>query len=122
MISINDVDCERLVDVHNDCYPLTRCVKAKWNSMSEEERGHYVTTYKRQICLNAYKVLGDLYFTIKNDYDNDDLYERLWKDTTVYFVREFQKMLDEISKFPSATFLLPVDDIDPTIDLIKEEK
>lgn len=117
MISINDVDCKFLVDTNKGAYVLTRLIKAKWNSMTKEERSHYWTTKEYTIRLNASVLLCEVYDRIEDNYYDDELHERLWADTPVRLVRMLQLILDEISDFPSATVLKRDEKIDPTIDL-----
>lgn len=120
MININDVDCEYLYDDDYGLWLFTEYVKDKWNDMDQQERCKYWTTKPNNIKLNAHAVLCDLYDTIENDYDIEDLRERLWEDTTKDFVMRFQSMLDEICAFPSSAFFAQDEKIDPTIDLEEE--
>lgn len=117
MISINDVECKALVDTNKGSYVLTRLIKAKWNSMTQEERSHYWTANEYIIRLNASALLCELYDKIEDNYYDDELSKRLWADTPIRLVRMLQLILDEISDFPSATVLKRDEKIDPTIDL-----
>jgi hypothetical protein len=117
MISINDVECKALVDTNKGSYVLTRLIKAKWNSMTQEERSHYWTANEYIIHLNASALLCELYDKIEDNYYDDELYERLWADTPARFVQMLQLILDEISDFPSANVLKRDEQIDPRIDL-----
>lgn len=122
MISINDVECKTLVDTNKGSYVLTRLIKAKWNSMTQEERSHYWTANEYIIHLNASALLCELYDKIEDNYYDDELYERLWADTPARFVQMLQLILDEISDFPSANVLKRDEQIDPRIDLEEVEQ
>lgn len=115
MISINDVDCEYLWG--NNQIEFTEDVKKSWNSIDEQERSQYFTTETDRIRIYATHVLDDLFEQLENSYDVEDLYIELLNDTTIDFVKRFQKILDEICEFPSAEFFKAVEKIDPTIDL-----
>lgn len=117
MISINDVDCKWLVDTNEGSYVLMRLIRAKWNSMTKEERSHYWTANEYIIRLNSSALLSELYDKIEDNYYDDELSERLWADTPIRLVQMLQLILDEISTFPSATVLARDEQIDPTIDL-----
>lgn len=119
MISINDVDCEYLWNGNQ--IEFTEDVKKSWNSMDEQERSQYFTTEADRIRIYATHVLDDLFEQLENSYDVEDLYSALLNDTTIDFVKRFQKILDEISGFDSAEFFTAADEIDPTIDLEDEE-
>lgn len=121
MISINDVDCQFLIDSQHGLLELTRYVKADWNGMDKEDRDHFWTTEVGNITLSARSVLCDLYDKIENGYyydgDCGELYERLWVNTPYDFVKRFQDILDEITEFNGAIVLKRREQIDPTIDL-----
>lgn len=117
MISINDVDCKWLVDTNEGSYVLMRLIRAKWNSMTKEERSHYWTANEYIIRLNSSALLSELYDKIEDNYYDDELSERLWADTPIRLVQMLQLILDEISTFPSSTVLARDEQIDPTIDL-----
>lgn len=121
MISINDVDCKWLVDTNEGSYVLMRLIRAKWNSMTKEERSHYWTANEYIIRVNARALLRELYDRIEDNYYDDELSERLWADTPERFVQMLQLILDGISEFPSANVLKRDEQIDPTIDLEDEE-
>lgn len=120
MISINDVDCEFLWNGSNS--EFTEDVKKCWNSMSEQERSKYLTTYTDSITFSAKEVLRDLFEQSEEHYGIDDMYDGLCYDTTDEFLQRFQEILDEICKFPSAKFVRIADKIDPTIDLEEVEE
>lgn len=115
MISINDVDCEYLWNGNES--EFTEDVKKRWNSMNEEERSQYLTTYTDRIYLSANEVLSYLFEKLEDDYGIDGMYDGLCNDTTDDFINRFQAMLDEISEFESAEFLKTDDEIYITIDL-----
>lgn len=115
MISINDVDCEFLWNGNQ--VEFTEDVKKCWNSMNEEERSQYLTTYTESIEFSAKEVLRDLFEQSEEHYGIDDMYDGLCDDTTDEFLQRFQEILDEIRTFPSAKFVRIDDKIDPTIDL-----
>ena len=121
MININDVECQFLVDTNKGSYVLTRLIRAKWNSMTTEERSHYWTANEYIICLNARALLREVYDRIEDNYYDDELSERLWADTPERFVQMLQLILDGISEFPAANVLKRDEQIDPTIDLEDEE-
>ena len=120
MISINDVNCEYLWD-GNQC-EWTEDVKKRWNSMGEQERSQYLTTYNDSIEFSAKEVLRDLFEQSEENYGIDDMDYGLWNETTDEFLQRFQEILDEICEFPSAKFVRIADKIDPTIDLKEVEK
>lgn len=119
MISINDVDCEYLWNGNES--EFTEDVKERWNSMDEQERSKYLTTYTETVYISANEVLSTLFEQLEDNYGIDGMYDGLWNDTTDEFFNRFQEMLDEISEFESAEFLKTDDEIDPTIDLEDEE-
>lgn len=121
MININDVDCKFLVDTNKGSYVLTRLIRAKWNSMTNEERSHYWTTKQYTIRLNASALLCEVYDRIEDNYYDDALYERLWADTPARLVKMLQLILDEISTFPSAVVLKRDERIDPRKNVEDEE-
>ena len=115
MISINDVDCEYLWNGNES--EFTEDVKERWNSMNEQERSQYLTMDTDRIYFYANEVLSNLFEQSEEHYGVEDMYDRLWDDTTDEFLQRFQEMLDEISEFSSAKFFRTADEIDPTIDL-----
>lgn len=120
MSSINDVNCEYLWNGNeSEC---TEDVKERWNSMDEQERIKYLTTYFDRIEFYAREVLNDLFEQSEEYYGIDDMCDRLWNDTTEEFFNRLQEMLDEISGFYSAEFFTPADAIYSTIDLEEVEE
>ena len=121
MISINDVDCETLINDGSIFLEQTRFVKQDWNGMDEEERSGYWTTEAGHITLDAYIVLEDLCDKIEEDYyydaDVDDFSERLWDNLPDDFIKRFQELLDEFSELNESMVLKRGKQIDPTIDL-----
>lgn len=121
MISINDVNCETLINDNSIFLDKTRFVKQDWNDMDEEERSGYWTTEACNIQLNAYTVLEYLFDKIEEDYyyevEVDDFAEQLWDNIPDYFVKRFQELLDEFSDLNESMVLKRGEQIDPTIDL-----
>ena len=115
MISINDVNCKFLWNGNES--EFTEDVKKCWNSMSEQERSKYLTTYTDRIEFSADEVLNKLFEQSEENYGIDDMCDGLWIDTTDDFLKRFQEILDEICEFEAAEFVRLADKIDPTIDL-----
>lgn len=120
MISINDVDCEYLWNGNE--IEFTEDVKERWNSMDEQERSKYSTTYADRIEFSAKSVLNDLFEQSEEHYGIEGMCDNLWDDTTDEFVNRFQKILDEISEFYSAELFVEADEIYTTIDLEEVEE
>lgn len=91
-------------------------LKHEWNSLNEDERSGWRTLKERTIKLSAETVLDGIYEDMEQD-GYEDMFVHLWDGTSEKFKQRFQKILDEISNFPSAKVYDIDEPINPFVDL-----
>lgn len=96
-------------------------LKRDWNSLNEDERSGWRTLKERnKEKISAEIVLDWIYESIaENGYE--DMFNYLWDDTSKKFKQRLQKILDEISDFPSAMILDVDETINPYVDLEEDD-
>lgn len=117
MKTINEIKDDELVlneQTHSqiEAYDLKR----DWNSFNEDERSGWRTLKERRNKLSAETVLDWIYEYMEQD-GYEDMFVHLWDGTSENFKQRFQKILDEISDFPSAMILDVDETINPYVDL-----
>lgn len=117
MKTINEIQDDELVfDERNDSQIYACDLKREWNSLNEDERSGWRTLKERSIKLSAKSVLDWIYEYMEQD-GYEDMFVHLWDGTSEEFKQRFQKILDEISNFPSAMILDVDETINPYVDL-----
>ena len=112
MKTINELQDDELLFNEQTHSQIEACdLKHEWNSLNEDERSGWRTLKERAIKLSAGTVLDSIY---------EDMFVYLWDDTSEEFKQRFQKILDEISSFPSAKVYDIDEDINPYVDLEEE--
>lgn len=94
-------------------------LKGEWNSLNEDERIGWRTSKERTIKLSAETILDGIYEDMESN-GYEEMFVHLWNDTDEEFKQRFQKILDEISNFPSAKVYDIDEDINPFVDLEEE--
>lgn len=120
MKTINEIKDDDLVfneQTYSQIYASD--LKREWNSLNEDERSGWRTLKERAIKLSAESVLDWIYEYMEQD-EYEDMFVHLWDDTSEEFKQRFQKILDEISDFPSAKVYDIDEDINPFVDLEEE--
>ena len=118
MKTINEIKDDELVfneQTHSqiDAYDLKR----DWNSFNEDERSGWRTLKEREKAkISAESVLDWIYDSMDSE-GYEDMFVYLWDDTSKEFKQRLQKILDEISDFPSAMILDVDETINPFVDL-----
>ena len=120
MKTINEIQDDELLfneQTHSqiEAYDL----KHEWNSLNEDERSGWRTLKERKNKLSAESVLDWIYEYMEQD-GYEDMFVHLWDSTSEEFKQRFQKILDEISDFPSAKVCDIDEDINPFLDLEEE--
>ena len=117
MKTINEIQDDELVfDERNDSQIYACDLKRKWNSLNEEERSGWRTSKERTIKLSAETILDGIYEDMESN-GYEEMFVHLWDGTSEEFKQRFQKILDEISNFPSAKVYDIDEDINPFVDL-----
>lgn len=117
MKTINEIQDDELVfDERNDSQIYACDLKRKWNSLNEEERSGWRTSKERTIKLSAETILDGIYEDMESN-GYEEMFVHLWDGTSEEFKQRFQKILDEISNFPSAKVYDIDEDINPYVDL-----
>ena len=122
MKTINEIKDDDLVfneQTHSQMYACD--LKREWNSLNEDERSGWRTLKERAIKLSAESVLDWIYEYMEQD-GYEDMFVHLWDDTSEEFKQRFQKILDEISNFPSAVICDLDEPIDSFVDLEEDSK
>lgn len=120
MKTINEIqDDEYMFDERNDSQIYACDLKRKWNSLNEDERSGWRTSKERTIKLSAETILDGIYEDMEQD-GYEDMFVHLWDGTSEEFKQRFQKILDEISDFPSAKVYDIDEDINPFVDFEEE--
>ena len=117
MKTINEIKDDDLVfneQTHFQIYVSD--LKHEWNSLNENERSGWRTLKERRNKLSAETVLDWIYEYMEQD-GYEDMFVHLWDGTSEKFKQRFQKILDEISDFPSAMILDVDETINPYVDL-----
>jgi hypothetical protein len=118
MKTINEIQDHALVfDERNDSQIYASDLKNEWNSLNEDERSGWRTLKERVIKLSAETILDSIYDYMESSDGYEDMFIHLWDDTSEEFKQRFQKILDEISDFPSAKVYDIDEDINPFVDL-----
>lgn len=121
MKTINEIQDHALVfDERNDSQIYASDLKNEWNSLNEDERSGWRTLKERVIKLSAETILDSIYDYMESSDGYEDMFIHLWDDTSEEFKQRFQKILDEISDFPSAKVYDIDEDINPFVDLEEE--
>lgn len=117
MKTINEIkDDEWVFNEHTHSQIEASDLKGEWNSLNEDERSGWKTLKERTIKLSAGTVLDRIYEDMEQD-GYEDMFVHLWDGTSEEFKQRFQKILDEISNFPSAMILDVDETINPYVDL-----
>lgn len=117
MKTINEIkDDEWVFNEHTHSQIEVSDLKGEWNSLNEDERSGWRTLKERSIKLSAKSVLDWIYEYMEQD-GYEDMFVHLWDGTSEEFKQRFQKILDEISNFPSAMILDVDETINPYVDL-----
>lgn len=120
MKTINEIQDDELVfDERNDSQIYACDLKREWNSLNEDERSGWQTLKERKNKLSAESVLDWIYEYMEQD-GYEDMFVHLWDGTSEEFKQRFQKILDEISDFPSAKVYDIDEPINPFMDLEEE--
>ena len=117
MKTINEIQDDELLFNEQTHFQIYACdLKSEWNSLNEDERSGWKTLKERTIKLSADTVLDWIYEYMEQD-GYEDMFVHLWDGTSENFKQRFQKILDEISDFPSAMILDVDETINPYVDL-----
>ena len=117
MKTINEIEDDVLIfDENNEFRLYGDELKREWNSLSVDDRSGWRTLKERTIKLSAESVLDWIYEYMEQD-GYEDMFVHLWDGTSEEFKQRFQKILDEISNFPSAKVYDIDEDINPFVDL-----
>lgn len=120
MKTINEIkDDELLFNEQTQSQVEASDLKREWNSLNEDERSGWRTSKERTIKLSAETILDKIYEDMESN-GYEDMFVHLWNDTSEEFKQRFQKILDEISDFPSAKVYDIDEDINPFVDLEEE--
>lgn len=120
MKTINEIkDDELLFNEQTHSQIEASDLKHEWNSLNEDERSGWRSSKERTIKLSVEYVLDWTYEYMEQD-GYEDMFVHLWDDTSEEFKQRFQKILDEISDFPSAKVYDIDEDINPFVDLEEE--
>ncbi|WP_455033795.1 hypothetical protein [Granulicatella adiacens] len=117
MKTINEIKDDELVfneQTHSQIYACD--LKREWNSLNVDDRSGWRTSKERIIKLSAETILDWIYEYMEQD-GYEDMFVHLWDGTSEEFKQRFQKILDEISDFPSAKVYDIDEDINPFVDL-----
>ena len=121
MKTINEIQDDELLFNEQTHSQIEACdLKHEWNSLNEDERSGWLTSKERTIKLSAGTVLDSIYEDMEFSDGYEDMFVYLWDDTSEEFKQRFQKILDEISSFPSAKVYDIDEDINPYVDLEEE--
>ena len=121
MKTINEIQDDELVFNEQTHSQTEACdLKREWNSLNVDDRSGWRTSKERTIKLSAESVLDWIYEYMEQD-GYEDMFVHLWNDTDEEFKQRFQKILDEISDFPSAKVYDIDEPINPFVDLEEEE-
>lgn len=121
MKTINEIQDDELLFNEQTNSQIEACdLKHEWNSLNEDERSGWRTLKERAIKLSAGTVLDSIYEDMEFSDGYEDMFVYLWDDTSEEFKQRFQKILDEISSFPSAKVYDIDEDINPYVDLEEE--
>lgn len=117
MKTINEIQDDDLVFNEQTDSQIYACdLKREWNSLNQDERSGWRTLKERTIKLSAESVLDWIYEYMEQD-GYEDMFVYLWDGTSEEFKQRFQKILDEISDFPSAKVYDIDEPINPFVDL-----
>lgn len=117
MKTINEIQDDELVfDERNNSQIYACDLKREWNSLNEDERSGWCSSKERTIKLSAETILDGIYEDMEQD-GYEDMFVRLWDDTSEEFKQRMQGLLDEISNFPSAKVYDINEPINPYVDL-----
>lgn len=120
MKTINEIqDDELLFNEQTHSQIEASDLKHEWNSLNEDERSGWRSSKERTIKLSAETVLDWIYDSMDSE-GYEDMISYLWDDTSEEFKQRFQKILDEISNFPSAKVYDIYEGINPFVDLEEE--
>ena len=116
MKTINEIQDDELLFNEQTHSQIEACdLKREWNSLNEDERSGWRTLKERSIKLSAESVLDWIYEYMEQD-GYEDMFVHLWDGTSEEFKQRFQKILDEISDFPSAKVYDIDEPINPFVD------
>ena len=117
MKTINEIQDDDLFFNEQTDSQIYACdFKREWNSLNEDERSGWQTLKERKNKLSAESVLDWIYEYMEQD-GYEDMFVHLWDGTSEEFKQRFQKILDEISDFPSAKVYDIDEPINPFVDL-----
>ena len=120
MKTINELQDDELLFNEQTHSQIEACdLKHEWNSLNEDERSGWRTSKERTIKLSAETILDGIYDSMDSE-GYEDMFVYLWDDTSEEFKQRLQKILDEISDFPSAMILDVDETINPYVDLEEE--
>lgn len=116
-MAYNEIKDDELVfneQTHSQIYACD--LKREWNSLNVDDRSGWRTSKERITKLSAETILDWIYEYMEQD-GYEDMFVHLWDGTSEEFKQRFQKILDEISDFPSAKVYDIDEDINPFVDL-----
>ena len=120
MITINEIQDDELVfNEHTHSQIEVSDLKGEWNSLNVDDRSGWQTLKERTIKLSAETILDGIYEDMESN-GYEEMFVHLWNDTDEEFKQRFQKILDEISDFPSAKVCDIDESINPFVDLEDE--
>ena len=121
MKTINELQDDELLFNEQTHSQIEACdLKHEWNSFNEDERSGWRTLKEREKAkISAESVLDWIYDSMDSE-GYEDMFVYLWDDTSEEFKQRLQKILDEISDFPSAMILDVDETINPYVDLEEE--
>ena len=121
MKTINEIQDDELVfneQTHSQIEASD--LKHEWNSLNKDERSGWRTLKEREKAkISAESVLDWIYDSMDSG-GYEDMFVYLWDDTSEEFKQRLQKILDEISNFPSAMILDVDETINPYMDFEEE--
>ncbi|WP_298648953.1 hypothetical protein [uncultured Granulicatella sp.] len=116
MKTINEIQDDELLFNEQTHSQIEACdLKREWNSLNVDDRSGWRTTKERTIKLSAETILDGIYDDMESN-GYEDMFDFLWNDTSKEFKQRFQKILDEISDFPSAKVYDIDESINPFVD------
>ena len=116
MVNINDVTDDFLIDTLDNSVQLTGDVKDRWPWLSKKERRAFYTVHKKHVSLDASKVLTSVTALVTAD-GYKDMTDECLSIVTKKQIDRLQDALDDITSNSFWDIYLPVDPLDPDIEV-----
>lgn len=116
MVNIDNITDDFLIDTLDNSVQLTEDVKDRWPRLSKKERQAFYTVHKKHVSLDASKVLTSVTALVTAD-GYKDMTDECLSIVTKKQIDRLQDALDDITSNSFWDIYLPVDPLDPDIEV-----